>query len=60
MCGLGLNDSHCLLAIVDELQADLLCLESNPDINDDEGYGALVDLINRVNIVADHFRLTGR
>jgi hypothetical protein len=52
--GLGLNDSH-VLAIVDGLSTpgihfDYLNLESNPCITA-QGYDALLNLINRANVV---------
>jgi hypothetical protein len=54
--GLGLTDSH-ILAIVDGLSTPgihvrYLNLESNPGITA-QGYGALINLINRANVVGE-------
>jgi hypothetical protein len=56
LCGLGLNDSH-VFAIVDGLSTpgtrmDMLNLESNPAISA-RGYGALLNLINRANVMGN-------
>jgi hypothetical protein len=52
--GLGLNDSHCL-AIAEDFRASGskvlgLSLRFNPAISD-EGYGALLGLMNWVNVI---------
>jgi hypothetical protein len=56
LSGLGLTDSH-VLAIVDWLSTpdshvDSLILESNPGITA-QGYGALLNLINRTNVIGN-------
>jgi hypothetical protein len=56
--GLGLTDSH-ILAIVDGLSTpgahfNDLNLESNPGITA-QGYGALLNFINRANVYDDHY-----
>lgn len=65
LCGLGLDDSHCL-AIADVLQTvdtphlvHILDLTGNPKISA-RGYGALLSLINRTNVIFGSLRVDNK